>query len=40
VYYEQPNTCRIISEGAFNGCSKLGTEDNGACLTEILKPVT
>ena len=40
VYYEQPSTCRIISEAAFNGCSKLGTEDSGVCLTEILRPIT
>ena len=40
VYYEQPDTCRILSEKAFQDCPKLGIEDNGECITKILEPIT
>lgn len=39
VYYEQPETCRIIGNQAFANCRRLGTTDNEV-FVQIFKPVT
>ena len=39
VYYEQPDTCRIIGNQAFYQCPKLGADDNSV-ITDIFEPVT